>query len=121
METGKGTEGEGIHMNIDMTIDYDNLLEEAKKRYEKVLKYSDETRSLFIFERGQRKKYRSVQKKYLAARDEFLDWEKKNIDNLGVRLITDFHNSAPIGISAVISGHDNFGGGTLDKIMRKAV
>ena len=98
-------------MNIDMTIDYDKLLEEAKKRYEKVLKLSEEANNLFIYD-ASAKKYWPVQKKYLAARDEFLDWEKKNIDKLGVRLITNFHDCAPIGITAVISGHDNFGGGT---------
>ena len=98
-------------MNIDMTIDYDKLLEEAKKRYEKVLKISDEAKNLFIYDRTA-KKYWSVQNKYLAARDEYLDWEKKNVDKLGVRIITNFSNGAPIGISAVISGHDNFGRGT---------
>ena len=102
---------EGIQMNIDMTIDYDKLLEEAKKRYEKVLNLSDKAKYLFIYDASP-KKYWPVQKKYLAARDKFLDWEKKNIDKLGVRLITNFHNDTPIGISAVISGHDNFGGGT---------
>lgn len=100
-------------MNIDMTIDYDKLLEEAKKRYEKVLNLSDEAKNLFITavrpEKKYAKKYLTAQKKYLAARDEFLDWEKKNIAKLGVRLITNFSNDAPIGISAVISGHDNFG------------
>ena len=35
-----------------------------------------------------------------------------NIDKLGVRLITNFSNGTPIGITAVISGHDNFGRGT---------
>jgi len=100
-----------IHMNIDMTIDYDKLLEEAKKRYEKVLNLNDKAKNLFIYD-AQANKYWSVQKKYLAARDEFLDWEKKNIDKLCVRLITNFHNGSPIGISAVISGHDNFGVGT---------
>jgi len=98
-------------MNIDMTIDYDKLLEEAKKRYEKVLKFSDEAQILFI-NGAKAEKYWPVQKKYLAARDEFLEWEKQNVDKLGVRLITNFHNSTPIGISAVISGHDNFGRGT---------
>ena len=97
-------------MNIDMTVDYDKLLEEAKKRYEKVLKLNDEAKNLFIYDRTA-EKYWSVQNKYLAARDEFLDWEKKNIDKLGVRLITNFSNDTPIGISAVISGHDNFGNG----------
>ena len=98
-------------MNIDMTIDYDKLLEEAKKRYKKVLKLNDEAKNMFIYDRTA-KKYLSVQNKYLAARDEFLDWEKKNIDKLGVRLITNFSNGTPIGITAVISGHDNFGRGT---------
>ena len=98
-------------MNIDMTIDYDKLLEEAKKRYEKVLKLNDEAKNLFIYDTPA-KKYWPVRKKYLATRDEFLDWEKQNIDKLGVRLITSFHNDAPIGITAVISGHDNFGRGT---------
>lgn len=97
-------------MNIDMTIDYDKLLEEAKKRYEKVLKFSDKAQILFI-NNASAKKYWPAQKKYLAARDEFLDWEKQNVEKLGVRLICSFHNSAPIGISAVISGHDNFGRG----------
>ena len=97
-------------MNIDMTIDYDKLLEEAKKRYEKVLKLNNEARILFINRKSARK-YLPVQEKYLAARDEFLDWEKQNIEKLGVRLITNFSNDAPIGISAIISGHDNFGGG----------
>ena len=98
-------------MNIDMTIDYDKLLEEAKKRYEKVSKLNDEAKNLFIYD-ATPKKYWSIQKKFLAARDEFLDWEKKNVDKLGVRLITNFHDSSPIGITAVISGHDNFGRGT---------
>lgn len=98
-------------MNIDMTIDYDKLLEEAKKRYEKVLKLSDEANNLFIYD-AKPEKYWPVQKKYLAARDEFLDWEKKNVDKLGVRIIANFSNGTPIGISAVISGHDNFGRGT---------
>ena len=98
-------------MNIDMTIDYDKLLEEAKKRYEKVLSINDKAQSLFI-NGATAKKYWPVQKKDLAARDEFLDWEKQNIEKLGVRLITNFGNDAPIGISAVISGHDNFGRGT---------
>ena len=104
-------EKERIKMNIDMTIDYDKLLEEAKKRYEKVLKLNDEAQNLFIND-AKAKKYWSVQEKYLAARDEFLEWEKQNVDKLRVRLITNFHNGAPIGISAVISGHDNWGGGT---------
>lgn len=95
-------------MNIDMTIDYDKLLEEAKKRYKKVLKLSEEANNLFIND-APPKKYWPVQKKYLAARDEFLDWEKKNIKKLGVSLIGDFGNGTPIGISAVISGHDNWG------------
>ena len=95
-------------MNIDMTIDYDKLLKEAKKRYEKVLKFNDEAKNLFIYG-APAEKYWPIRKKYLVARDEFLDWEKQNVDKLGVRLITNFHNSAPIGISAVISGHDNFG------------
>jgi len=98
-------------MNIDMTIDYDKLLEEAKKRYEKVLNLSDEAQRMFIYD-AKPEEYWPVQKKYLAARDEFLDWEKKNIDKLGVRLITDFSNGTPIGIDAVVSGHDNFGRGT---------
>lgn len=98
-------------MNIDMTIDYDKLLEEAKKRYEKVLKLNDEAKNLFINDRTP-KKYWTIQEKFLAARDEFLDWEEKNVAKLGVRLITSFHNDAPIGITAVISGHDNFGRGT---------
>ena len=98
-------------MNIDMTIDYDKLLEEAKKRYERVLKLNDEAKNLFIYDR-EAKKYWPVQKKYLAERDKYLDWEKKNIDKLGVRLITNFNNGTPIGITAVISGHDNFGRGT---------
>ena len=83
-------------MNIDMTIDYDKLLEEAKKRYEKVLNLSDKAKYLFIYNASP-KKYWPVQEKYLAARDEFLDWEKKNIDKLGVRLITNFHNDAQSG------------------------
>ena len=37
-------------MNIDMTIDYDKLLEEAKKRYEKVSKLNDEAKNLFIYD-----------------------------------------------------------------------
>lgn len=98
-------------MNIDMTIDYDKLLEEAKKRYEKVLKLSDKAKNLFSYERTT-KKFWPVHKKYLAARDKFLDWEEQNVDKLGVRLITDFANGTPIGISALISGHDNFGRGT---------
>ena len=98
-------------MNIDMTIDYDKLLEEAKMRYEKVLNLSDKARNLYLC-CANSKKYLPVRKKYVAARDEFLDWEKNNVDRLGVRLITNFHNDAPIGIYAVISGHDNFGKGT---------
>ena len=98
-------------MNIDMTIDYDKLLEEAKKRYEKVLNLNNEAKNLFIYG-ASAKEYWPVREKYLAARDEFLDWEKKNVDKLRVRLITNFHNDAPIGITAVISGHDNFSGGT---------
>jgi len=98
-------------MNIDMTIDYDKLLEEAKKRYEKVRKLNDEAKKLFIYD-AKPEKYWPVQEKYLAERDKFLDWEKKNVDKLRVRLITNFHNDAPIGIEAVISGHDNFGRGT---------
>jgi len=98
-------------MNIDMTIDYDKLLEEAKKRYEKVRKLADEDKNLFICGNSQ-KKYSSVHKKYLAAVDEFLYWVKQNVEKLGVRLICSLHNSAPIGISAVISGHDYWGGGT---------
>ena len=96
-------------MNIDMTIDYDKLLEEAKKRYEKVLKLNDEAKNLFIYG-AKPEKYWPIQKKYLAARDEFLDWEKKNVGKLGVSLITNFEKGTPIGINAVISGHDNFGG-----------
>ena len=98
-------------MNIDMTIDYDKLLEEAKKRYKKVRKLADEDKNLFIYGNSQ-KKYSSVHEKYLAAVDEFLDWEKQNLDKLGVKLIVDWRTSAPIGISAIISGHDNFGRGT---------
>ena len=98
-------------MNIDMTIDYDKLLEEAKKMYEKVLNLSDKAKKLFI-NGATAEKYCPIRKKYLAARDDFLDWEKKNVDKLGVSLITDFSNGTPIGISAVISGHDNFGRGT---------
>lgn len=97
-------------MNIDMTIDYDKLLEEAKKRYDKVLKLSDEAKNLFI-NNASAKKYWPAQNKYLSARDEFLDWEKQNVEKLGVSLITNFGNGTPIGISAVISGHDNFGRG----------
>ena len=97
-------------MNIDMTIDYDKLLEEAKKRYEKVLILSDKAKNLFIYD-APSEKYWPAQKKYLAERDKYLDWEKKNIDKLGVRLITNFNNGTPIGITAVISGHDNFGRG----------
>ena len=100
-------------MNIDMTIDYDKLLEEAKMMHKKVLNLNDEANNLFITANtpSNSKKFWLVQKKYLVARDKFLDWEKKNIDKLGVRLITNFYNNAPIGIYAVISGHDNFGGG----------
>ena len=98
-------------MNVDMTIDYDKLLEEAKKRYENVLKFNNEAKILFI-NGASTERYWPIQEKYLAARDEFLDWEKQNIEKLGVRLITNFSNDAPIGISAVISGHDNFGRGT---------
>lgn len=98
-------------MNIDMTIDYDKLLEEAKKKYEGVLKLDREATNLFIND-APAKKYWPVQEKFLAARDEYLDWEKKNIKKLGVGLISDFGNGTPIGISAVISGHDNFGRGT---------
>ena len=98
-------------MNIDMTIDYDKLLEEAKKRYEKVRKLADEDKNLFICGKSP-KKYSSVHKKYLAAVDKFLDWEKQNVDKFGVKLIVEPRASRPIGISAVISGHDNFGGGT---------
>lgn len=98
-------------MNIDMTIDYDKLLEEAKKRYEKVLKLNDKAKNLYIYH-AEAKEFWPVQKKYVAARDEYLDWVTKNVDKLGVRLINNFHNDAPIGITAVISGHDNFGRGT---------
>lgn len=98
-------------MNIDMTVDYDKLLEEAKKRYEKVLKLNDEAKNLYIYDRSP-KKFLPILKKYFTARDKFLDWEEKNVVKLGVRLITNFHNDAPIGITAVISGHDNFGRGT---------
>ena len=98
-------------MNIDMTIDYDKLLEEAKKRYEMVLNLSNEARNLFIYD-APAAEYQPVYDKYRAALAGFLDWEKQNVDKLGVRLVTNFHNDAPIGISAVISGHDNFGGGT---------
>lgn len=97
-------------MNIDMTIDYDKLLEEAKKRYEKVLKLDREATNLFIND-AKPEKYWPVQKKYLAARDEYRDWEKNNINKLGVILITNFENGTPIGIDAVISGHDNWGRG----------
>ena len=98
-------------MNIDMTVDYDKLLEEAKKRHEKVLELNDKVKSLFIY-RSESKKFLSAQEKYFAARDEYLDWVTKNVDKLGVRLITDFRTDAPIGITAVISGHNNFGRGT---------
>ena len=98
-------------MNIDMTIDYDKLLEEAKKRYEKVLKLDREATNLFIND-APAKEYWPVQEKFLAARDEYRDWEKNNIDKLGVSLIANFENGTPIGIDAVISGHDNWGGGT---------
>ncbi len=98
-------------MNIDMTIDYDKLLEEAKKRYEKVLKLDREATNLFIND-AKPEEYWPVKERFVAVRDEYRDWEKKNIKKLGVSLITDFGNGTPIGISAVISGHDNFGGGT---------
>ena len=103
-------------MNIDMTFDYDKLLEEAKKRYEKVLKLDKESTKLFIYN-AKSEEYRSVQKKFNAAMDEFLDWEEKNIRKFGARLILDLRNGAPIGIApigidAVISGHDNWGRGT---------
>jgi hypothetical protein len=97
-------------MNIDMTIDYDKLLEEAKKRYEKVLKLDRKATNLFI-NGVPGKKYWPVQEKFLAARDEYRNWEKNNIDKLGVSLITNFENGTPIGIDAVISGHDNWGRG----------
>ena len=42
-------------MNIDMTIDYDKLLEEAKKRYEKVRKLSEEANNLFIYDASAKK------------------------------------------------------------------
>ena len=98
-------------MNIDMTIDYDKLLEEAKKRYEEVLKLDREATNLFINE-AKPEEYWPVQEKFLDASGKYLDWEKKNIRKLGVSLITNFENGTPIGISAVISGHDNFGRGT---------
>lgn len=98
-------------MNIDMTIDYDKLLEEAKKRYEKVLKLDKKAMNLFL-NAAKPKEYWPVQNKFLAERDKYRDWEKNNIDKLGVRLITNFHDGTPIGIDAVISGHDNFGGQT---------
>ena len=98
-------------MNIDMTFDYDKLLEEAKKRYEKVLKLDKEATQLFI-DGDDGKKYWPVQKKFLAEEAKYRDWEKKNVKKLGVSLITDFENGTPIGIDAVISGHDNWGRGT---------
>ena len=98
-------------MNIDMTFDYDKLLEEAKKRYEELLKLDKEATQLFI-DGDDGKKYWPVQQKFLAEQAKYRDWEKKNVDKLGVSLITDFENGTPIGIDAVISGHDNWGRGT---------
>ena len=94
-----------------MTIDYDKLLEEAKKRYEKVLELDREAANLFIYDRKP-EEYWPVQEKLIAEKGKYRDWEKNNIEKLGVRLLTDFNNGTPIGISAVISGHDNFGGQT---------
>ena len=97
-------------MNIDMTIDYDKLLEDAKRRWEKVLELHRDADNMWSNRNAN--KYWSAHNKYLDERKKFLEWEKENVKKLGVQLLTDFNDGTPIGIKAILSGRDhfNFGG-----------
>lgn len=92
-------------MNIDMTLDYDKLLEEAKARYAKVLELSDRLRPAFMC--GDAATLDPIRKEYDKAWKGWEQWCKKNIRNRRLKLEKDFVNKdVPIGISAVLSGRD---------------
>ena len=91
-------------MNIDMTIDFDALLEEAKakrKEYDEVI---DKYRHTYIMEPGLMDYYPDEVKPILIeARDKYLDWIDKNITKRGLSLELDML-SRPIAITAVLAG-----------------
>lgn len=87
---------------IDLTIDFNALLEEAKAQH-KI--YEDTVDPL-------RKKYDvetmcfspEIQAKLNAAFDKWLDWCEKNINSRGLELNCNMLGQ-PVGISACLAGH----------------
>ena len=86
---------------IDLTIDFDALLKEAKAQY-KIYKNTVEPL---------RKKYNVEKNCYSpeirielnAAFDKWMDWCQQNINNLGLELNCDMFGK-PVGISACLAG-----------------
>ena len=94
-------------MNIDMSFDYDKLLDEAKYRYEKILELSDKAQVAFMS--NDAATYNSARAQYDKACEEWNAWCQENIENRGLRLERDIVNrDIPIGISATLSGRKFF-------------
>jgi len=86
-------------MNIDMNINYDALLEKAKKEYLKVRKLANKARNSLK---------NDDHDEYMDATKRWIKWIEDNIESYGVKLMLDLKDGAPVGIHAIISGRSIF-------------
>ena len=89
--------------NIDTTIDYDALLEEAKEQYRA---YNGELEKRRCFWNPDPDNYgfpESIQKEVEAFHKKCVEWEKENITSKGLILKMNLVG-APIAILAVLAG-----------------
>lgn len=90
-------------MKIDMTIDFDKLLQEAQLKREEYEKIVDSVRPSYICDPAVMD-YPPAEKNILnAARKAWLAWLKANITDRGLDLYEDMLGR-PVAITAVLAG-----------------
>jgi len=87
---------------IDLTIDFDALLKEAKVQYKAYTNTVDPLRTKYDVEKHCFPP--EIQAKLQAAFDKWMDWCEENINSRGLTLNTNMLGQ-PIGISACLVGH----------------
>jgi len=88
---------------IDLTIDFDALLEEAKQKRKEYDDVIDKWRHTYIAEPGILDYPPEVKPILKAARDKYIDWLTDNITGRGLKLEEDMFGR-PVAISAILAG-----------------